>query len=125
MIFVPYSQHLVQQRKGQEKPEIKRSGWKEFMETLIIPGAAAGGALLLLLILVTIIGLCKRKTRDPKRINDNTDENHTYGTYARGCDGDYEYDVAEVVDNNDLYGAVDCSAREGIEIHDKNGYYVH
>ena len=51
-----------------------------------------------------------------------TDENHTYGTYARGFDGEGEYgdgDIAEVVDNNDYYGGVG-----GAELHDNNEYYA-
>ena len=37
----------------------------------------------------------------------NIDENDTYGTYARGWDGEGDYgagDVVEMVDNNELYG---------------------
>ena len=66
---------------------------------MIILSSAGGGGLLLLLILLTIICIYRKNANDPKRINYNTDENHTYGTYAIDCDGEYEYNVAEVVDN--------------------------
>ena len=117
-LFIPHSKTLVQQTDKKEKQESERSG----EEKIIILSSAGGGGLLLLLILLTIICIYRIKAKDPKRINYNTDENHTYGTYAIDCDGEYEYNVAEVVDNNELYGDMD-GARDGAEIHDNNEYY--
>ena len=90
--------------------------------TFIVAAASVGGFLVLASVFVFVYN-CKRKADASKRIDYNIDENDTYGTYARGCDGDYEYDVAEVVDNNDVYGVMDCPAVDGVEVHDKNEYY--
>ena len=89
--------------------------------TLIAATAGAGGTFLVLLIVTAVCIFCKRKTKGPKQEECHTDENHTYGTYARGWDGEGEYgdgDVVEVVDDNELYGG----AGEA-ETHDKNEYY--
>ena len=113
-LFVPYSQAL-KQRVERERLETERQ--TNFIQTVAIP-SAVGGVALLLLIVLTAVCIRKRQAKDPKRINYDTDENHTYGTYARGDDGEYEYDVAEVVDDNELYGDVG-----GAEVHDTNDYY--
>ena len=78
------------------------------MQTVIIPSAAGGGGLLVITIVsvFAIVLIRKRKKKTPRE-NYDTDENHTYGTYARGWDGEGDYgdgDVVEVVDNNDYYG---------------------
>ena len=119
-LFVPYSRSLAQKRKEQKRKEREEMESESFRRNVILPiGAASGGAiLLLLLIALTAVYIRKRKSKDPKTTNYNTDENHTYGTYATGDDGEYEYNVTEVVDNNELYGAVG-----GAETRDNNEYY--
>ena len=78
--------------------------------------AVGGGTLLVLFVInITIFCICKRKANKPKRINFNTDENHTS---AKGEDDEYEYDVTEVADNNELYGGAG-----GAETRDNNEYY--
>ena len=67
-----------------------------------------------------VVCSCKAKKK-ALRENPDTDENDTYGTYARGFDGEGEYgdgDVVEIVDNNDLYGGTG-----GAEAHDTNDLY--
>ena len=119
-LFVPYSKSLVQRREEQEWKKEEKLQSENFHQNVILPiGATSGGVILLLLLVVlTVVCVHKRKAKAEKTTNYNTDENHTYGTYATGDDGEYEYDVAEVVDNNELYGGVG-----GAETHDNNEYY--
>ena len=96
---------------------------KEEDNAVLLPAVAAGagGTFLVLLIVIVICIFCNRKVRGSREEECHTDENHTYGTYARGWDGEGEYgdgDVVEVVDNNELYGG----AGEA-ETRDNNEYY--
>ena len=89
--------------------------------TLIAVAVGAGGTFLAFLIAFAVCIFCKRKTKGSKEEVCHTDENHTYGTYARGWDGEGEYgdgDVVEVVDNNELYGGAG-----GAETRDNKEYY--
>ena len=104
-LFVPYSQQN-----------------EDNMNALII--ASAGGGAFLVVVLVVTVAVCvrKRKAKTSRGEDIQTDENHTYGTYARGYDGEGEYgdgDIVEVVDNNDYYGGVG-----GAEVRDTNEYYA-
>ena len=122
-VYVPLSQFLVQQKEEEDERRLaeerkKLEEEKKFNEYLIIGSSAGGGVVLVLLIVLTVVCMKKRKAKAAKTTNYNTDENHTYGTYATDDDGEYEYDVAEVVDNNELYGGVG-----GAETHDNNDYY--
>ena len=119
-LFVPYSKSLVQRREEQEWKKEEKLQSENFHQNVILPiGATSGGVILLLLLVVlTVVCVHKRKAKDAKTTNYNTDENHTYGTYATGDDGEYEYNVVEVVDNNELYGGVG-----GAETRDNNEYY--
>ena len=88
---------------------------------IVIVTAAGSGILFILLSVAFSVCVYKRKARDSRGEAWSTDENHTYGTYARGWDGEGDYgdgDVTEAVDNNDLYGAMGTS-----EIHDSNDLY--
>ena len=101
-LHVPYSPFLYQQRRESLEKE------ENLMQSVIIPSAAGGGSLLVVIIVsvFAIVLIRKRKKKTPRE-NYETDENHTYGTYSRGWDGEGDHDdgdVVEVVDNNDYYG---------------------
>ena len=63
---------------------------KDSLITIIV-SAAGGGTMVVLLALIVAVCVCKRKVSSSKDDKFRTDENHTYGTYARGrrrgCDG--------------------------------------
>ena len=89
--------------------------------TLIAAAVGASGTFLALLIVIAVCIFCKRKAKWSKEEECHTDENETYGTYARGWDGEGDYgdgDVVEVVENNEFYGGAG-----GAETRDNNEYY--
>ena len=96
-IFVPYS--LLSVRLETERVEKKR-----MVKTATIVGAVVGASL----VIITMLALgCFWRKRRVKEEPMDIDENDTYGTYARGWDGENDYgagDVVEMVDNNELYG---------------------
>ena len=93
--------------EGNQDPGDDDSGAKTSDEgDIIIPLAAVLLVLLIIVVTTTTVVLQRKNLGKPKR--GSTDLNDTYGTYARGWDGEGEYgegDKVYVTDTNTYYSA--------------------